>query len=252
MKLNVREKMLLLALVGFLVLYLGIRFLLTPAWSSLSKSSVQLANVEAQRQTASANVAAAANIPKAKQAAQNKAALAAKALLPEMSKEDIHQYVVPLAQAQGLNVTALVLNDPFSADIGITSSMSSPVPDYSLKMYAQRANGQRVTSSASSMGTSSAAGAAQNTGSSVSGAGTSSAPGTASGKSGTVLAYTVTITANGTLAQANAFSDAIKNTGRTILVNSVQFSQQNGTGSMTISLTFYCAQKLDGQTDALQ
>ena len=237
MKINFQEKMLLVVLAGVVLLYVGINFLIMPAWNSMQTANAQFSQTEASRTEAQADLTDASGIETAKQTAKEKALKASDALLPAMNKSELQLYLVPIMQAHGLSLASIQIGDPMSDNITVpttSSGATAKTPQYKLKQAAGATTASGTASVSVSTSTSSASSTSSATSSTSSTASTSS--GTTNGM---VMSYKVTLTCNGTSAQGTALLDAFKDTGKTILVTNYKYASPSASYVMTI----YCAAK---------
>ena len=230
MKASFREKLLLLALAAVLVIYLGVQFLLKPAMADYQTAQQELQAAQEDETAARQVLNAASNTSQATESALSSALAAADGLLPEMTKEQVHEWLVPLATGKGLTISSLTLGDAQAADVATVSAATQSSANYQLRQYAQQIDGTSSSPSGSSSSASSSASSASGSASS------------ASSGSGTLLAYQVSLSATCTQAQMESFLDALRDYSKSVVVNTVQFTPQ-GSGSASLALTVYCAQK---------
>lgn len=259
MTLNLREKILVFVLSIVVVLFIGVKLLLTPAFGALSLHTQTLLDMQTKQAIARANLSATtklnSNIQKAAAAADSAAA----SILPSVDNAQLNLWILGLTGQSGLTLSAVKFSDSTVTDIGSdsTSQQSSGSSSqsgssngqqttaankltYLLKTYAEGYKSNTLTNNktTASNGTTapkSGASALQN----------SSGAQAAKGATGALLREDVTLELSGTYDGVKAFLDAVQNSGKTVRVISLDVVVVNNVTSAEAVLACYGAEKPD-------
>ena len=243
MSLSVREKVLVFLLIIAALIFVGVKYLISPVQLSGQNNKNKIIDLFTQQQVVAQKVAVvrAADSNLQKQLASANSAAAA--ILPQPENELINVWAVNLAQKSGLVVTTISLSKPAVTDIGTktggggTSQAGQTQTDnYLLKDYMNTyKNGSEKGSTASSSAPSTSA-------SSATASGSSSAT-----LEGGLLCISVSINLTGTtFNQCQAFLDDVKNCGKTAIITTYSCAQDT-TGHYIVSAIIDCygAEKLN-------
>jgi hypothetical protein len=245
MSLSVREKVLVFLLIIAALVFVGIKYIVTPVLQDSAKDKAKLSDLFNQQLIVQQKIAVAKGADANLQKEMEKANSAASAILPQPDSALLNVWIVNLVQSSGLSVTTVSFTPATVTDTGAqngTASNSQPSPGttgrYLLKDYADSYNGVSsgaATSSAASSGTSSAASSS------------SSAGVQAAATEGGLLSVSVTVDMTGkTYDQVKNFLDAVKNSGKTAIVTTFSCSKDtNGIYNVSAIITCYGAEKLD-------
>lgn len=134
MILSYREKILIVLLLVVAVLYLGIQFLIMPAYDSYSKNKITLSEVSDKKTLAESNAITAPNINKSLLSAQEKALAAADPFLPNLDSDILFSWVNNIVASQGLIIQQINITEPKIIEIqkpdSKTQATSYPINDF--------------------------------------------------------------------------------------------------------------------------
>jgi len=243
MSLSVREKVLVFLLIIAALIFVGVKYLISPVQLSGQNNKNKIIDLFTQQQVVAQKVAVARTADSNLQKQLASANSAAAAILPQPENELINVWAVNLAQKSGLVVTTISLSKPAVTDIGTktggggTSQAGQTQNDnYLLKDYMNTyKNGSEKGSTASSSAPSTSASSATTSGSS-----------SATGEGG-LLCISVSINLTGTtFNQCQAFLDDVKNCGKTAIITTYSCAQDT-TGHYIVSAIIDCygAEKLN-------
>lgn len=260
MTLNLREKILVFLLGIVVVLFVGIKLLITPALATLSLHTQTLLDMQTRQNIARMNLATASKLDNTVKKAASAADAAAANILPSVDNERLNLWLLGLTSANGLTVNSIKFATPVVTEIGQTatnqqsSGSSSQVTTvntltYLLKTYAEGFKGHTVSSgtvgsSTASKSTSAAtqsSSAAQTAKSTAGTAANTASTGTSTSTAGSLLSEDVTLQLSGNYGGFKAFLDTIKNSGKTVQVTKLDITPQNA----TVVLRCYGAEKPD-------
>jgi Tfp pilus assembly protein PilO len=224
MSLSVREKILVFLLIIAALVFIGIKYLVTPAMQDAANGKAKLSDLFNQQVVVQQKVAAAKSADSNLQKELATANSAASAILPQPDNELLNVWIVNLVQGSGLNVTTVSFSQAAVTDITpqnntASNTQAGSTGGYLLKDYADSYKSVSPSSGAGSQ---------------------------AAATEGGLLCVNVTINMTGTYDQAKAFLDAVKNCGKTAIVNAFTCSVDNNK-VYTISAVIACygAEKLD-------
>lgn len=250
MTLNLREKILVFLLGIVVVLFVGIKLLITPAFTTLSVHTQTLLDMQTKQDIARTNLATASKLDSTVKKAATAADTAAASILPSVDNERLNLWLLGLTAANGLSVNSIKFSTPAVTDIGQTtttqqsSGSGSQVTTantltYLLKTYAEEFKGHTVSSGTA--GNSTASKSTSATAQSNSASQTTKSTGSSSSATGSLLSEDVTLQLTGNYGGFKALLDTIKNSGKTVQVTKLDITPQNA----TVVLRCYGAEKPD-------
>jgi Tfp pilus assembly protein PilO len=237
MNLSIREKVMLLTLCLVAVVFLGIKFLISPAMGNLSADKTKFLQMQLKVSNAQSTVLTAKGMDIKTQNAYEDAKTAAAPLFPSLDKPSLNVWLFKLAEAKGLTIETTSLGDPSAssnnsaaAPSGTSTASTGAGTDtsnltYLMKTYADQYFGKAVPQNS------------KNSKSSTT-------------NQTNALTSTVTMPFIGSYSDFKSFLDAIRETKRSIVVSSFDCSNKNAAFSCNITLQFYAAEKLDN-TDSI-
>lgn len=139
MMLSYREKILIILLLVVAVLYVGIQFLVMPAYNSYTNNQAALSDISDKKSAAENNVIIAPNISKAFQDAQQKALDVADPFLPNLDSEILYSWVSGIVTGQGLVIQQINITEPKITEIQKPNSQAQAT-SYPIKDFANTVN----------------------------------------------------------------------------------------------------------------
>lgn len=235
MNLSIREKVMLLTLCLVAVVFLGIKFLISPAMGNLSADKTKFLQMQLKVSNAQSTVLTAKGMDIKTQNAYEDAKTAAAPLFPSLDKPSLNVWLFKLAESQGLTIETTSLGDPSASS---TNSAAAPTANssasagtdpsnltYVMKTYADQYFGKPVTKNSKDSKSSTT-------------------------NQTNALTSAVSMQLTGSYSDFKTFLDAIRDTKRSIVVSSFDCSNKNAAFSCNITLQFYAAEKLDN-TDSI-
>jgi hypothetical protein len=122
MTLSYREKILIMILIVAAVLYLGIQFMITPAFKSYVSTQSVAFGLGEKKFLVENKISASANIGAALQKSQTKALDAAKPFLPTLDSDVLNLWVSNIAASKGLSIKQIAITQPKVTDIQSSAS----------------------------------------------------------------------------------------------------------------------------------
>lgn len=248
MILSAREKILLFLLALVIVVTGGMKFLVNPALDRMASRRARLAQALAEGETASRNVQTAVRMSADVQSALAAADSAASALLPSTASDKLNVWFLSMARQNGLTLTGIRFGDPVATDIRSAGSGSRPAGAASSQTQEDDIAYQLRTDAEEFRGTASApsavSGPASSAASSVSSVSSTSSAASSAARA-QLLEKDVTLSLSGPESGFLGLLDAIKKSGRTVRVVSYSTTVQNGSGTATVVVQCFGAEKPD-------
>lgn len=215
MTLSYREKILLILLGFFILLFCGLRFAVLPAQNQYTDAQIRLKNAFAEQISASTAVQKAPQIEKQLSDRMTAADKIAATFFPTLDGDILNKWADGIASKSGVGLSGVSV-----AAAGVTAVQEQmPVSgalNYPIRDYADI----------------------------LSGASSAAAPGAAAGTT-KVMSAQLSLTMSGSYQNACAFIDNLKNSGRAVSITSYNFSKNNNVFSIAMTLTCYGVKKPD-------
>jgi Tfp pilus assembly protein PilO len=229
MTLSYREKILVVLLLVVAVIYLGIQFLIMPAYNSYTNNQSIVSELTDKKLLVQNNVSNVTNINVALQKAQANALNVAKPFLPTLDADILNVWANNIASSNGYTIQSIAITSPKATIIQLNPSKSeNTLPNsYPIKDFANKVNGinNQGTAATTSQATAPANGRLDNK---------------------SMLESDITLSMTGQFSNVSSFLNAIKNSKRTVNVSSftATYNDKN-VFIFTCTINCYAVQKLD-------
>ena len=253
--LSFREKIMLVILGVVAIIFIGAKLLIIPTSNALSTDKSNFETIKFNVEKAKVEMIQAGSASSSLNKTFNEAKEAASAFLPSLDKPSLSIWIQDIAKKSGLTVNSVEISDPigtnlsaasFSASGTATASSNSGTADYNMRKYADIYKGNKVSASSSS-----AVSSSSSSSSSAESSGNSTGSGSKKSTGNNILTSNVQLKMTGSYSGAESFLDAIKATGKYVVVSSFASETENGAFNCEVTLQCYAVQKLDGTDTVL-